>query len=175
VLRDSGGLGAQGVQVGGPSGTLIGRDGFERTVCFEDIPSVGTLMVFGPQRDLFDAVRNFAQFFKHESCGLCTPCRVGTTLLANYVEKFAKGCGSPIDLEEMKAIAKIMKTMAHCGLGQAANSHILDSIARFPSIWESRMQTDQFVPAFDLDGALEEARSLTGRTDPQAYLSHAEA
>jgi [NiFe] hydrogenase diaphorase moiety large subunit len=175
VLRDCGGSEAQGVQLGGPSGTMVGRESFERTVCFEDIPSVGTMMVFGSQRDMFDAVRNFAQFFKHESCGLCTPCRVGTTLLANYVEKFAKGCGSPLDLDEMKGIARIMKTMAHCGLGQTANAHILDSMARFPSIWESRMQTAEFVPAFDLDGALEEARSLTGRTDPQAHLLPAEA
>ena len=68
-----------------------------------------------------------------------------------------------------------MKTMAHCGLGQTANGHILDSIARFPSIWESRMQTAEFVPAFDLDGALEEARSLTGRTDPQAHIIPVEA
>jgi [NiFe] hydrogenase diaphorase moiety large subunit len=175
VLRDCGGQEAQGVQVSGPSGAMINREAFERTVCFEDLPSTGTLMVFGPQRDLFDAVRNFAQFFKHESCGLCTPCRVGTTLLANYVEKFAKGCGSPVDLEEMKSIARIMKTMAHCGLGQTASGHVTDSIARFPSIWESRMQTADFVPAFDLDGALEEARALTGRTDPQAHLAQVEA
>ncbi len=175
VLRDCGGLQAQGVQVGGPSGTLIAADAFDRTICFEDIPSVGTMMVFGPGRDLFDAVRNFAHFFRHESCGLCTPCRIGTTLLANYVEKFAKGCGSPVDLEEMKGIARIMKTMAHCGLGQTASGHVTDSIARFPAIWESRMQTDQFVPAFDLDGALGEARALTGRTDPEAHLARAEA
>lgn len=175
VLRDCGGLEAQGAQVGGPSGTMINRNDFDRTICFEDIPSAGTLMVFGPQRDVFDAVRNFAHFFQHESCGLCTPCRVGTTLLVQGVEKFAKGCGSPFDVEELKSVGKVMKTMAHCGLGQTASAHLLDSMARFPSAWESRMQTQEFVPGFDLDGALEEARGLTGRTDAQAHLTHVEA
>jgi [NiFe] hydrogenase diaphorase moiety large subunit len=124
---------------------------------------------------MFEAVKNFALFFQHESCGLCTPCRVGTTLLANYVKKFERGFGSPVDLAEMRHISALMKTMSHCGLGQTANIHITDSIQKFPSIWEHRMQTTEFIPAFDLDGALEEARGLTGRNDPEAHLERAEA
>ena len=175
VLRDCGGLNAKGAQVGGPSGTLVNREDFDRQVCFEDLASTGTLMVFGPGRDIFDAIKNFAAFFQHESCGLCTPCRVGTTLLANYVKKFDKGWGSPVDLAEMEHIAKVMKTMAHCGLGQTANLHITDSLKKFPDIWATRMLTTEFIPAFDLDDALEEARGLTGRTDAAAYLVHEEA
>jgi [NiFe] hydrogenase diaphorase moiety large subunit len=175
ILRDCGGLDAQGVQVGGPSGTMINTGDFDRSVCFEDLSSTGTLMVFGPHRDMFEAVKNFALFFQHESCGLCTPCRVGTTLLANYVKKFERGFGSPVDLAEMRHISALMKTMSHCGLGQTANIHITDSIQKFPSIWEHRMQTTEFIPAFDLDGALEEARGLTGRNDPEAHLERAEA
>ena len=175
VLRDCGGLDAIAAQVGGPSGTLVNPGEFDRSVCFEDLASTGTLMVFGRGRDLFDAVKNFAGFFQHESCGLCAPCRVGTTLLANYVKKFDKSCGSPVDLVEIEHISKVMKTMAHCGLGQTANLHILDSIRKFPDIWKDRMRTTEFVPAFDLDDALEEARSLTGRTDAAAHLNHEEA
>lgn len=178
VLRDCGASETQGVQVGGPSGTMINSSEFERTLSFEDLSSVGTLMIFAKSRDMFGAVQNFARFFQHESCGLCTPCRIGTTLLANYVEKFAKGCGSPVDLKEMQYIGKIMKAMSHCGLGQTASLHITDSILKFPAIWESRMHTTEFIPAFDLDGALEEARGLTGRTDAGAHLAqstHGEA
>ena len=175
ILRDCGAAEAQAVQLGGPSGMLVAPAEFERTVCFEDLPSVGTLMVFGPRRDLFDAVKNFAAFFQHESCGLCTPCRVGTTLLANYVRKFDRGYGSPVDLEEIRRVARLMRTMSHCGLGQTANLHIEDSIRKFPAIWTDRMQTTEFIPAFDLDGALEEARRLTGRTDAGAHLTHMEA
>ena len=175
MLRDAGGLDAKGAQVGGPSGTLVGPEEFDRRVCFEELSSTGTLMVFGPHQDIFEAVKNFSAFFQHESCGLCTPCRVGTTLLANYVKKFEKGYGSPVDLEEIQLVAKVMKTMSHCGLGQTASLHITDSVRKFPDIWTERMQTTEFVPAFDLDGALEEARSLTGRTDAAAHLTHLEA
>jgi [NiFe] hydrogenase diaphorase moiety large subunit len=174
ILRDCGGADAQAVQVGGPSGTLIGRDDFDRLACFEDLSGVGTMMVFGTRRDLFDAIANFALFFQHESCGLCTPCRVGTTLIANYVKKFERGCGSPVDLEEMKKISSLMRTMSHCGLGQTASNTVTDSFARFPEVWESRMKTVDFIPAFDLDWALEEARSLTGRTDARAHFPSGE-
>ena len=174
ILRDCDGQDAQGIQVSGPSGTLINRSDFDRAACFEDLPGVGTLIVFGPGRDLFAAVKNFALFFQHESCGLCTPCRVGTTLLANYVKKFERGCGSPVDIEEMKNISDLMRTMSHCGLGQTAPNPITDSLSKFPGIWESRMRTTEFIPAFDLDWALEEARALTGRTDSQAHFSREE-
>jgi [NiFe] hydrogenase diaphorase moiety large subunit len=175
VLRDCGGLDAQGVQVGGPSGTLIDALGFDRTSCFEDLSGVGTMIVFGPRRDIFDAVKNFTVFFQHESCGLCTPCRVGTALLANYVKKFERGFGSPVDIEEMRRIARLMETMSHCGLGQTAHKPITDSLATFPDVWSRRMQTTEFVPAFDLDWALEEARSLTNRTDAEAHFPRRES
>ena len=171
VLRDCGGLEAQGVQVSGPSGTMVNRAAFDRRICFEDMASIGTLMIFGPGRDMFEVVKNFAAFFQHESCGLCAPCRVGTTLLANYVKKFDQGCGSPVDLAEIELIAKVMRTMSHCGLGQTANLHLTDSVRAFPDIWNKRMRTNEFIPAFDLDDALAEARSLTGRTDAAAHLT----
>ena len=173
ILRDCGSEDAQGIQVGGPSGTLINRSEFGRAVCFEDLPGVGAMMVFGPKRDIFEAITNFALFFQHESCGLCTPCRVGTTLLADYVKKFERGCGSPVDIEEINHISLLMKNMAHCGLGQSASNHLTDSLGKFPAIWTSRMKTTDFEPAFDLDWALEEARGLTGRTDASAYFSGA--
>jgi [NiFe] hydrogenase diaphorase moiety large subunit len=175
VLRDCGGQDAQGIQVGGPSGTLINAGDFERTLSFEDLGGVGALIVFGRRRDLFEAVKNFAFFFRHESCGLCTPCRVGTTLLADYVKKFERGCGSPVDLEEIRKISSLMKTMSHCGLGQSAPNPIIDSLARFKGIWEGRMKTTEFIPAFDLDWALEEARALSGRTDSHSHFSREEA
>jgi len=175
VLRDSGALDAMAIQVGGPSGILIGEGDFNRTLCFEDLAGVGTLMVFGKHRDLFDVITNFALFFQHESCGLCTPCRVGTTLLANYVKKFERGCGSPVDVEEVKNICTLMKNMSHCGLGQTAGNPFTDSLLKFPAIWAQRMKTAEFVPAFDLDWALEEARSLTGRDDARAHFPPVEA
>ena len=170
VLRDCGGLEAQAVQISGPSGTTITRLEFDRILAYEDLSTVGTFMVFGPQRDMFDAVRNFTHFFRHESCGLCTPCRVGTSLLANLVDKVAAGKGSPMDVVEVQKISQLMKTTAHCGLGQTAPNHLIDSLLKFRGDWDKRMMVTDFAPAFDLDAALHEARQLTDRDDAAAHL-----
>ena len=53
------------------------------------MPSAGAFMVFDHTRDMFEVARNFAHFFAHESCGFCTPCRVGTSLLRNLMDKLA--------------------------------------------------------------------------------------
>ena len=63
-----------------------------------------------------------------------------------------------------------MKLGAHCGLGQTAPNHLVDAIKSFPHVFEGRMQTRDFTPAFDLNGALEEARQLAGRTDAAAFV-----
>jgi len=170
VLRDCGAKDTAFIQVSGPSGTTIREDAFDRLLCFEDLPCVGTLMVFDRRRDPFDMTRNFAAFFQHESCGLCTPCRVGTTLLVETLEKFRNGTGSPVDLEEIRHLADLMKTMSHCGLGQTAQGHCMDALTKFPEVFERRMASRDFAPAFDLDLALSEARALAGRDDPAAHL-----
>jgi [NiFe] hydrogenase diaphorase moiety large subunit len=170
ILRDCGGLEAQAVQISGPSGTTISRPEFDRILAYEDLSTVGTFMVFGKERDMFAVVQNFTHFFKHESCGLCTPCRVGTSLLANLVDKVAAGKGSPMDLEEVQKISTLMKTTAHCGLGQTAPNHLIDSLVKFRGDWDKRMMVTDFTPAFDLDDALEEARQLSGRDDLAAHL-----
>ncbi len=170
VLRDCGGLDAQAVQVSGPSGTTITRPEFRRVFAYEDLSTVGTVMVFGPKRDMFDMVRCYTHFFKHESCGLCTPCRVGTSLLAGLVDKVAEGKGSPMDLEDIQHISQLMTTTAHCGLGQTAPNHLMDSLVKFRGDWDKRMMVAEFAPAFDLDASLAEARQLTGRDDAAAHL-----
>jgi len=170
VLRDCGARNPQYLQVSGPSGSTVPAREFDRRLALEDLPTVGTVMVFGPDRDLFAMTRNFARFFRHESCGLCTPCRVGTTLLADLVDKFEAGLGSPSDLKEIRHLAAVLTTMSHCGLGQTAACHLTDALDKFPRAFEARMQHDTFEPAFSLDEALAEARALTGRDDPDAHL-----
>jgi [NiFe] hydrogenase diaphorase moiety large subunit len=170
ILRDCGGLDALAVQVSGPSGTTITRPEFDRVLAYEDLTTVGTFMVFSRERDMFEVVQNFTHFFQHESCGLCTPCRVGTSLLANLVDKVAAGKGSPMDLDEVQKISQLMKTTAHCGLGQTAPNHLVDSLMKFRGDWEKRMMVTGFEPAFDLDDSLEEARRLSGRDDAAAHL-----
>ncbi|HNQ76109.1 MAG TPA: NAD(P)H-dependent oxidoreductase subunit E, partial [Pseudothauera hydrothermalis] len=78
VLEDCGASDVQAVQVGGASGVTLAGYEFHRRIAFEDVPTAGAFMVFDSSRDMFEVARNFVHFFAHESCGFCTPCRVGT-------------------------------------------------------------------------------------------------
>jgi [NiFe] hydrogenase diaphorase moiety large subunit len=170
VLDDCGAKEIQAVQVGGPSGTLIGQTEFQRRLGFEDMPTGGSFMVFGQGRDLLGIIRNFAHFFAHESCGFCTPCRVGTTLLKNSLDKIVGGHGTAYDVNEMKQVAALVKHHSHCGLGQTAANPVLNGLQHFPQIFEQRLVHHEFEPDFNLDAALEEARRIAHRDDAEAHL-----
>ena len=171
VLRHCGANDPIGVQVGGPSGTFIGPDEFERILGFEDLPTGGSMMVFSQARDVVAIARSFTHFFAHESCGFCTPCRVGTSLLGQLIDKIAEGHGTPHDLIEMTELAAIVKSTSHCGLGQTAAHPLMQTLERFPERYQERLKTLFFEPGFDLDGALEVARQMTGREDVHAHLA----
>lgn len=170
VLDDCGAKDAQAVQVGGPSGTLINSAEFDRRLGFDDLSTGGSLMVFSQARDMLAVIVNFAHFFAHESCGFCTPCRVGTVLLKNGLDKIASGHGTQYDLDEMQRIAALVKYRSHCGLGQTAANPILDGLQRFPQAFEQRLVHHDFEPHFDLDAALEEARQISQRDDAAAHI-----
>jgi [NiFe] hydrogenase diaphorase moiety large subunit len=170
ILEDCGADEPFAVQVSGPSGICISWKEFDRRIAFEDLPTAGAFMVFQRKRDMFLAARNFAHFFAHESCGFCTPCRVGTQLQKKIMDKIAGGHGTICDLEEMKRLGHILKTMSHCGLGTSAANSVLDTLEKFPDVYERKLKALAFEPAFDLDGALETARQITGRDDEWAHL-----
>ncbi|MEH6876438.1 MAG: NAD(P)H-dependent oxidoreductase subunit E [Candidatus Competibacter sp.] len=171
VLEDCGARDAQGIQMAGPAGHTVSAKQFGRRICFEDLATGGSFMVFDRSRDILDGIRNFTQFFVHESCGFCTPCRVGTSLMRDLVTKVHTGHGTRQDLEEMRKLGRIMQVACHCGLGQTAPNPVLDSLDEFPEAYERRLHSTAYQPAFDLNAALEEARQLTGRRDPGAYLN----
>jgi [NiFe] hydrogenase diaphorase moiety large subunit len=128
-------------------------------------------MVFGPQRDMFEVARNFAHFFAHESCGFCTPCRVGTTVVANIMDKIANGHGTQYEMNELGHLADVIKGSAHCGLGTAACNAVVDTVEKFRPAYEQRLKRMDFEPAFDLDAALAPTRALSGRDDAGAHLA----
>lgn len=171
VLLDCSAKDVQAVQVSGPSGTCIAPDEFNRRIAFEDLPTAGAFMVFDRTRDMFEVARNFVHFFAHESCGFCTPCRVGTTLLANMMDKLGNGYGSPCDLGEIGKLNTLLQSTSHCGLGHSACNPVLDTMAKFRDAYDRRLAHKDFVPSFDLDRALLQARQLTGRNDANAHLA----
>ena len=172
VLADCGATRTQAAQVSGPSGVCITNEEFGRRIAFEDIPTAGALMVFDDTRDMFEVARNFSHFFAHESCGFCTPCRVGTTLVKNMMDKIARSHGSPYDIDELFKLHHLMQGASHCGLGNSACNAVFDTLNKFRPAYQRRLKSLDYEPAFDLDSALSQARQMTGRDDAGAHLSN---
>ena len=145
-------------------------DQFTRRIAFEDVPTSGAFMIFSGQRDMFEVARNFVHFFAHESCGFCTPCRVGTSLQREMVEKIAEGRGTRYEINELMRVRGLMRRMSHCGLGQMAGNAISDCWSKFRPTFERRLLATEFAPAMDLDAALAPARVVMGRDDAGAHL-----
>ncbi len=157
---------AQAVQVGGPSGRMVGPRDFDRTICYDDLATGGAVMVFGPNRNLLKVVLKFLDFFVEESCGYCTPCRVGTRLMQQRLEALLEGRGEVGDLEYLQELGATLKLASRCGLGQSAANPVLSSIQAFRPAYEARLQArprEMGRPSFDIRAALQEAEQLTGR------------
>jgi [NiFe] hydrogenase diaphorase moiety large subunit len=164
LLEMAGGENAAAVQVGGPSGELIGPDMFDRSICYDDLATGGALMVFGPERDLLKVVEHFMEFFVEESCGYCTPCRVGNVLLKERLRDIMNGRGEMSDLIYLVELGKSVKFTSRCGLGQTSSNPILGSLKNFRSLYEALVKEDQtFRPTFDIQKALGVAKGIAGR------------
>ena len=172
ILEDCGAEDTQAVQVSGAAGFTLPPQEFYRKIAFEDVPTGGSFMVFNQKRDMLEVVQNFNQFFCHESCGFCTPCRIGGSLMKDLLNKVVVGHATAYDLNEMKKIGHIMKTTSHCGLGTTAPNPILDTLEKFPGIYSKRLLNRSYEPAFDLDAALEVSRHITGRDDEGAHIRY---
>jgi [NiFe] hydrogenase diaphorase moiety large subunit len=174
ILQDCGATTAprqvQAVQVGGPSGVCLAAAEFGRRIGFEDVPTAGAFMVFDQTRDMFETARSFAHFFAHESCGFCTPCRVGTELVVRRMDKLAAGHGSIFDENELRELETLLHGTTHCGLGATATNALRDTLVRFRPAYERRLLSPTFTPGFDLDAELAPARRVTGRDDALAHL-----
>jgi [NiFe] hydrogenase diaphorase moiety large subunit len=170
VLEDCGAENAFAVQIGGAAGYCLAPHEFDRRIAFEDVPTAGAFMVFGQGRDMFETALNFANFFEHESCGFCTPCRVGTAIVARMMNKIDAGHGARYELNELNRLDVLLRTSSHCGLGQSATMALRDMMQKFAPAFERRLSLKDFEPGFDLDAALAEARALTGRDDAAAHL-----
>ena len=131
LLEAVGGTGAKAVQIGGASGQCIPSWEFQRTISYEDISTGGSIIVFGPQRDMLHVAENFLEFFVEESCGQCTPCRDGNPVLLKGVEMLKHGSCSMHHLNELCALGETMQLASKCGLGQSAPNAFLSIIKHF--------------------------------------------
>lgn len=131
LLEQVGGQQAKAVQVGGAAGQCIPASQFGRTIDFEDIPTGGSVIVFGPQRDMLDVVGNFLEFFIDESCGQCTPCREGAPKLLEGVKMLKHGQCSMGYLRQLRSLGETMQLASKCGLGQSAPNAFLSVVEHF--------------------------------------------
>lgn len=168
VLQACGAENTQAVQVGGPSGVCLAPHEFDRRLGFEDVPTAGAFTIFDDRRDMFEVARGYSQFFAHESCGLCTPCRVGTELVRRRMDKLAAGRGSVPDTDELAELEALLHGATHCGLGATATNPLRDTLLHFRPAYERRVQGHAFGPAFQLDAELASARRAAGRAEAEA-------
>jgi [NiFe] hydrogenase diaphorase moiety large subunit len=104
-------------------------------------------------------------FFVEESCGYCTPCRVGNVLLKRGIEKIRAGHGEPADLEYLEDLGRTVKMASRCGLGQTSPNPVLTTLERFRGEYESRVRPAEegMQPDFDLKAATGDASQIAGR------------
>jgi [NiFe] hydrogenase diaphorase moiety large subunit len=166
VLQKSGGSDAQAVQVGGPSGQMVGPDHFDQPICYDHLATGGSIMIFGPTRNVLKKVRKFLEFFVEESCGYCTPCRVGNALLHERIKDIIDGKGEPSDLEYLEDLCESVKTASRCGLGQTSANPVLSTLKNFRGVYEAAVQRpdDGMQPTFDIRAAVADAESIAGRS-----------
>jgi [NiFe] hydrogenase diaphorase moiety large subunit len=123
---------------------------FDRTIAFEDIPTGGSIIVFGPQRDMLRVAENFLKFFIDESCGQCTPCREGTPKLLEGIRLLERGeCPMPY-LGELRALGETMQLAGKCGLGQSASNAFVSIVDNFRDELMGRVN-GTFAPAKQQD------------------------
>lgn len=168
VLEEVGAESPAAVQIGGPSGQMVGPKDFDRKICFDDLATGGSMIVFGPDRDPVYIAKRFVEFFAHESCGYCTPCRVGTWLMKKKLDALLEGRGEAADLAYLEELAQTIKFTSRCGLGQTAPNPVLSTLKNFREAYERRApeRRDGLKACFDLEAATAEARALAEAETP---------
>jgi [NiFe] hydrogenase diaphorase moiety large subunit len=119
------------VQVGGASGICVPKSQFERTLAFEDLPTGGSVIIFDESRSMLKILRNFLEFFVEESCGQCTPCRIGTVKLLEGVERIERDDYTFTYIKNLKELAQTIQLTSKCGLGQSSPNAFLSILDYF--------------------------------------------
>lgn len=124
-------------QTGGTTGGILTESELDVPIAYDTLSKYdtglgsGALLIVDDTHDVVDLVRNFVEFFNHESCGKCTLCREGTGRILELLNKIIEGHGTLKDIELIQKLSIVMKHGAFCGLGQAAPTPILGSLKHF--------------------------------------------
>jgi [NiFe] hydrogenase diaphorase moiety large subunit len=152
------------LQFSGPSGECISIQEKHRRISMldllsqKDIRCGGSLMVFNKDRDLIQILMNFSEFFKHESCGVCTPCRAGSFIIQRKLERLKNNLADADDLKELANWGHIMKATSRCGLGKTATNSLHMALYKFHDYFAARFANgaESNTRKFDMPAALAE-------------------
>jgi len=134
------------VQIGGPSGGCLTEQHLDLPVDYESLTGAGAIMgsggmvVMDDTTCMVDVARYFLSFTQAESCGKCTPCRLGTKRMLEILERICRGEGKPEDIETLEETALIVKDASLCGLGQTAPNPVLTTIRYFRDEYEEHIE-----------------------------------
>ena len=133
------------VQTGGPSGGCLPASMLDTPVDYDNLIAAGSMMgsggmiVMDEDNCMVDIARIFLDFTVDESCGKCTPCRIGTRRMLEILNRIVSGKGEDGDIEKLEALASSIKATALCGLGQTAPNPVLSTIKQFRSEYEAHI------------------------------------
>ena len=140
------------VQTGGPSGGCITKDQLDVKIDYESLGAIGSMMgsggmiVMDEDNCMVDIAKFYLEFTVEESCGKCTPCRVGNKRLHEMLTKISEGKGTMEDLDAMRELAQTIKDTSLCGLGQTAPNPVLSTLNFFEDEYIAHVQ-DKACPA----------------------------
>jgi [NiFe] hydrogenase diaphorase moiety large subunit len=131
VLVLVGAKNTKAVQVGGASGICIPKTQFDRILGYEDVGTGGSIIIFNENRDMLHVLQNFMEFFVEESCGQCTPCRIGNTKLLEGIKMIRKGEFTFSYINSLKELGRTMQVASKCGLGQSSPNAFISILENF--------------------------------------------
>lgn len=140
------------VQTGGPSGGCITKENLDIPIDYESLNSIGSMMgsggmiVMDEDNCMVDIAKFYLEFTKDESCGKCTPCRIGNTRMLEILEKITKGNGTEQDLKDLVELGDVIKDTSLCGLGQTSPNPVLSTLHYFQDEYLAHVR-DKHCPA----------------------------
>lgn len=133
-------------QTGGPSGGCLTAAHLDTPMDYESLKALGSMMgsggliVLDEDTCMVDIARFFLDFTRDESCGKCTPCRVGTTRMLEILTRITEGKGEEGDIERLETLAKAVQASSLCGLGQSAPNPVLSTLHYFRDEYEAHIR-----------------------------------
>ena len=135
------------VQVGGASGGIVPASMIDTPLSYETVLGSGAITVFNKTRDVIDFVYRTMEFLSEESCGKCAPCREGTEVMVEILERLTKGEGVQEDIGVLEELSNVMMLSSLCGLGQSAPTPVLETLKYFRNDYENRIKQSMFLRA----------------------------